>query len=308
MKATYQTRTETGSATGRALSAYAQLFGHVERRLFAAAAAGEPFMALKRGCLVQHGISSRLFNSVKVSLEGKVKAVQASQKLRIDGLRRRMAKADKTLAKLEKKGLWFEVHHKRRRLETLRHRLRVLEVERQAGLVRLCFGSRRLWRKQDDLEAGGYASHEAWLAEWRDAREGEFFVMGSRDETAGCQLCVAAVSDDGSLTLRLRLPDASATVHGRYVVVSGVRFAYGHEQVLAALEGNIAYAAHRREHGDKEARATDLGQAVSYRGATGVDLNAGHLAVAETDACGNCLYAYRVPLVTYGKSMDQARL
>ena len=33
------------------------------------------------------------------------------------------------------------------------------------------------------------------------------------------------------------------------------------------------------------------------RGAIGVDLNADHLAVAETDASGNCLNAWRVPLV-----------
>ena len=333
MKATYQTRIETGSAAADALSAYGRLHGHVERRLFAAGAAGESFTALKRGYLVQHGISSRLFNSVKVSLEGKVKAVQATRKLRIDDLRRRLAKAEKTLSKLEKKGLWLQVHHKRRRLEMLRRRLRVLEVERQVGLVRLCFGSRRLWRKQYDLEAGGYASHEAWLADWRDARSDEFFVLGSRDETAGCQLCQASIADDGSLTLRLRLPNALATVHGKYVVVIGVRFAYGHEQVLAALASNADYAACRREHGEEAARATDLGQAISYRfkrddkgwrvfvttemqdvpsvtnkrrGAVGVDLNADHLAACETDASGNYVHAFRVPLVTYGKSRHQA--
>ena len=42
------------------------------------------------------------------------------------------------------------------------------------------------------------------------------------------------------------------------------------------------------------------------RGAIGVDLNADHLAVAETDASGNCINAWRVPLVTYGKNTDQA--
>ena len=185
----------------------------------------------------------------------------------------------------------------------------------------------------NDLEAGGSATHEAWLADWQDARSSEFFVLGSRDERAGCQLCVAVMADDGSLTLRLRLPDALATVHGKYVVVSGVRFAYGHEQVLAALASNADYAACRREHGEKTARATDLGQAISYRfkrdakgwrvfvttemqnvpvmtdkrrGAIGADLNADHLAVCETDACGNYVHAFRVPLVTYGKSRHQA--
>ena len=101
--------------------------------------------------------------------------------------------------------------------------------------------------------------------------------------------------------------------------------------VLAALGSNTEYA--YREHGEKEARVTALGQAISYRfkrdskgwrvfattelpevevttdrrrGAVGVDLNADHLAVAETDASGNYVNAWRVPLVTYGKNTNQA--
>ena len=37
-------------------------------------------------------------------------------------------------------------------------------------------------------------------------------------------------------------------------------------------------------------------------GVIGVDLNADHLAIAETDAFGNCIKAFSVPLVTYGQS------
>ena len=53
--------------------------------------------------------------------------------------------------------------------------------------------------------------------DWRDARSNEFFVLGSRDETSGCQLCVASIADDGSLTLRLRMPDCLANQHGKYL-------------------------------------------------------------------------------------------
>ena len=154
-------------------------------------------------------------------------------------------------------------------------------------------------------------------------------MLGSRDETAGCQLCVASIADDGTLILRLRLPDCLANQHGKYLVIPHVRFAYGQAQVLAALGSNAGYAAYRRKRGEKAARATALGQAISYRfkrdgkgwrvfvstqmmevpvvtdrrrGAIGVDLNADHLAVADTDASGNCLKAWRVPLVTYGKN------
>ena len=60
-------------------------------------------------------------------------------------------------------------------------------------------------------------------------------MLGSRDETAGCQQCVATVADDGTLILRLRIPDCLAEEYGKYRVIPGVRFAYGQEQVLAAF-------------------------------------------------------------------------
>ena len=338
MIGTYQTRVTVFRGMDRgdgeaALSAYGELYGRVERKLFAAVAAGRSATSLKSAYLREYRIPARMFNGVRVSLEGKIASVREAQKLRQDTLQRRIARAERQISDAVEQGRGQQVHQKRRRLGNLRGRLAALESDMSGGKVRLCFGSKRLWRKQHHLEANGYASHEEWLRDWRDARNGEFFVLGSRDETGGCQLCVAAVADDGTLTLRLRLPDCLAGEHGKYLVIEGVRFAYGHEQVLAALESNAEYAGHRRRHGEKEARAVGLGQAVSYRfkrdgkgwrvfattemmavatttdrgrGAIGVDLNAGHLAVTETNSSGNYLNAWRVPLVTYGKSRRQA--
>ena len=335
---TYQTRIsgygcrnrESGDA---ALAAYAELYSRVQRKLFADVAAGRPAVSLKSAYLERYGIPARMFNGIRVSLDGKVASVREQQKLRGDDLRRRISRAERQISDASEDGRWQQVHQKRRRLGNLKSRVAALEDDMAAGRVRLCFGSKRLWRKQHDLEANGYGSHEEWLRDWRDARSGEFFVMGSRDETGGCQLCMATIADDGTLTLRLRMPDCLAGQHGKYLVIEGVRFTYGHEQVLAALQSNTEYALHRRTHGDKAARNTELGQAVSYRfkrdakgwrvfattkmmdvlgvtdqrrGVIGVDINADHLAVAETDASGNYVNAWQVPLVTYGKSGHQA--
>ena len=338
MVSTYQTRIahygDVEPTHGEAaLAAYAELYGRVQRKLFADFSAGELPASLKKVYLQRYGIPARMFNGLRVSLEGKVSAVQKTTGLRRDNLQRRIARAEGEVAKAVERGRLNKVHHKRRRLANLRHRLSALEVDISVGRVRLCFGSKRLWRKQHDLEVNGYGSHEEWLSDWRDSRSDEFFVLGSRDETTGCQLCVANVADDGALTLRLRMPDSLADRHGKYLLIENVRFAYGHDQVLAALQSNAEYVGYQRQHGEKEARSTNLGQAISYRfkrdgwgwrvfvstnmmdvtvvtdrrrGAIGVDLNADHLGVAETDASGNCPNAWRVPLVTYGKSTHQA--
>ena len=335
---TYQTRISDYADLDRlegdaALAAYAELYGRAQRKLFADIAAGRSPGSLKGVYLERYGIPARMFNGIRVSLDGKVASVREQQKLRVDGLTRRIARAERQIVRAEEHGRRDYVHQKKRRLGNLRGRLAALESDIAGDKVRLCFGSRRLWRKQHHLEANGYASHEEWLTDWEDARNGEFFVLGSRDETGGCQLCVAAIADDGTLTLRLRMPDCLAEQHGKYLVIEGVRFAYGNEQVLAALGSNADYARFRREHGEKAARATELGQAVSYRfkrdekgwrvfattelpdvevttnrrlGVIGIDLNADHLAVAETDSSGNFINAWRVPLVTYGKNTHQA--
>ena len=335
---TYQTRiADYGDLEpiegGAALAAYAELYGRVQRKLFTDFSAGKLPASLKKVYLQRYGIPARMFNGLRVSLEGKVSSVRETMVLRRDSLQRRIGRAELEIAKAVERGRLNQVHQKRRRLANLRFRLAVLEADVAAGRVRLCFGSKRLWRKQHDLEVNGYGNHEEWLSDWRDARSDEFFTLGSRDETTGCQLCVATIAEDGCLNLRVRMPDALAEQHGKYLLIQNVWFAYGHEQVLAALQSNTEYTRYRRQHGEKAARSTKLGQAISYRfkrdgrgwrvfvstnmmdvpvvtdrrrGAIGVDLNADHLAVAETDASGNCLDAWRVPLVAYGKTQRQA--
>ena len=260
---TYQTRIADHGGMNRAvgdaaLDAYAELYGQVERKLFAEVAAGQSATSLKSVYLRRYGIPARMFNAVRVSLEGNMSSVRETMALRRDSLQRRVARAERQIAEAVERGRRGQVHQKRRRLASLRHRLAALEDDIAEDRVRLCFGSKRLWRKQHNLEANGYASHQEWLSDWREARSDEFFVLGSRDETAGCQLCVATVADDGTLTLRLRMPDCLVGQNGKYLVIPGVQFAYGHEQVLAALGSNAAYAAYRREHGEKAARATEL--------------------------------------------------
>ena len=274
-----------------------------------------------------------MFNAIRVSLEGRMSAASESQKLHRQTLEGLIARAEKQLRSLVGRATPQKLHQKRRRLANLKHRQRSVSADTDSGRLRLCFGSKKLWRSQYHLEANGYESHAEWLDDWRDARSNEFFVIGSRDETSGCQLCVATVADDGSLTLRLRMPDCLAQEYGKYLVIENVRFAYGHEQVLAALQSNVDYRAYRRLHGEKAARGGGLGQAISYRfkrdargwrvfattemvkapvltdrrlGAVGVDLNADHLAVTETDRSGNFVNTFSVPLVTYGKSAHQA--
>ena len=335
---TYQTRISdyggvNRSAGDAALAACAALYGRVQRKLFADVAAGSSASSLKGAYLKRYGIPARMFNAVRVSLDGKISSVRETMALRRESLLRRISRAEREITKAGRRGRRDQVHQKKRRLANLRSgwlHWKATSLRAECGCASGpggCGASSTTWRPM------ATPAIKEWLRDWRDSRSDEFFVLGSRDETAGCQLCVATVADDGTLTLRLRMPDSLAGQHGKYLVIPGVQFAYGNEQVLAGLGSNADYAQYRREHGEKAARATELGQPISYRfkrdargwrvfvstrmmdvpvvtdqrsGAIGVDLNADHLAVAETDSSGNYLTAWRVPLVTYGKNTRQA--
>ncbi len=73
-------------------------------------------------------------------------------------------------------------------------------------------------------------------------RSSEGFIVGSKDETTGCQWCVATISDQG-IDLRVRIPDALTGQFGKYHVISGWRFAYGHDQITAAIDNHQSAAA-----------------------------------------------------------------
>ena len=121
------------------------------------------------------------------------------------------------------------------------------------------------------------------------------------------------VAKDGSITLRLRLPDALSSC-GKHLTFNNVRFEHGHEAMVAAIGRNLS-------------DSKDDWQAISYRflrddkgwrilatvavaevkkisdgriGVIGIDINADHLAVTETDRFGNLVEHFTVPCVTYG--------
>ena len=100
---TYQTRIADYGGRDRAvgdaaLDAYAELYGRVQRKLFADVAAGGSGTSLKSVYLKRYGIPARMFNGVRVSLDGKLASVREQQKLCLDSLQRRIARAERQIS------------------------------------------------------------------------------------------------------------------------------------------------------------------------------------------------------------------
>jgi IS605 OrfB family transposase len=276
------------------------------------------------------GLTSRQYNAVKFSLDGMESSIVALRPGRIADFQQRIKAADKKLAKLldpkpkkitksagtksvtptfevlraqaasAAKSRAFKVHHITRRREHLKQRLVALEAE---GHPRICFGSRKLFNAQHHLAKNGLASHVDWLASWQGRRDAQFFVLGSKDESGGCQGCVMTHLGGNRFALKLRL-DGKAKRH----ITLEVSFAYGVDHLLAALQAGqaMSYRFLLDDKGWRVFASTAIMKTPTFSdvrlGAVGVDFNVGFISVGETDRFGNLIASRDVPMITAEKS------
>ena len=259
---TDQTRIADPEGTaGAVLDAYADLYGRAERALFAAMRRGVAPGALKSEFMARFGLTARQFNALAINLKGKIASIKERRDGLIDEAKARIKKARQVVAKLDKalakpieaaarKRLLNKRHQKQRRLATQHARFVQLEADRDAGTVRICFGRRKLFRAQFDLEANGYTSLDEWRADWQRARSSQFFVIGSKDETGGCQGCVGEYLGGQRFALRLRLPPALCPSGEKYQRLE-IDLPYGTDQLVAALtlEQAVSYRFQRDAKG-----------------------------------------------------------
>src|SRR3990172_2054544 len=305
MKATFQTRLFLEPSSETLLHSYASLFGRVIRSLFAQVSAGKNPNSLKALFLKQFEITARQFNACRVSLEGKISSIKVRNKQRIQEINDTISCLEKKIPKIKDKE---QRHQKKRRLFILQTRLKKLQTFLEK--VSLCFGSKKLFRAQFALSENGFASHEEWKETWQKERNSEIFVLGSKDETTGNQSCVAIQNEDDTLSLRLRLPNSLGSF-GKYLILPNLKFAYGHNEILDALKRQTAIS-YRFKRDPKGWRlfATIEREETPFvtdhrKGSIGLDLNADHIALVETDRFGNPIHKKTLPLVTYGKDRNQ---
>ena len=217
------------------LSAYASLMAHVEHRLFADLSSGKISQDLKASYLTSFHITARQFNAVRIRLEGKMDSIRQLLSERIVSKKHQIESLEAKVPHLNNK---HKLHQKKRRLFTLKHQLRKLEIAQKDKKISLCFGSRKLFRAQFEKKANGYVTQVDWQNDWKQARASEIFILGSKDEASGNQSCTATIAQDHSINLRVRLPDALNAQFGKYLQIPNVRFAYGHDAIVAAIRNN----------------------------------------------------------------------
>ncbi|MGW7455028.1 IS200/IS605 family accessory protein TnpB-related protein [Streptomyces sp. NPDC054787] len=191
------------------------------------------------------------------------------------------------------KNEWF---HKTRRLRVLEERLEQRHADREAGVVHVVRGGKRLARNRHNLDAAQLTE-----AQWRQRWEAErWFLQADGESGKRFGNETIRVTPDGEVSIKLPAPLAgyANAKHGRYVLTCKVRFPHRGAQWADRIETNraVAYRIHLDVAKDRwyltaswqipPAKTIPLDEALAD-GVIGVDTNADHLAAWRLDTCGN---------------------
>ncbi|GAV43660.1 IS200/IS605 family element transposase accessory protein TnpB [Streptomyces acidiscabies] len=190
-------------------------------------------------------------------------------------------------------GEWF---HKSRRLHVLQDRLTAVRADREAGVVRVVRGGRRLLATRHHLDAARLTE-----AGWRERWEaGRWFLQADGESGKPYGNETIRVTPDGEVSIKLPKPLAAHanSGHGRYVLAARVSFPHRATEWADRVEVNraVAYRIHRDTVRGRwyltaawtfpVTRTIPLAAALA-EGVIGVDTNADHLAAWRLDPHGN---------------------
>jgi IS605 OrfB family transposase len=188
---------------------------------------------------------------------------------------------------------WFA---KSRRLHLLEDRLAAVRADRQAGIVRVVRGGKRLLNTRHHLQDAQLTEAE-WRARWRADRR---FLQADGESGKRFGNETIRVTETGEVSLKLPAPLAhlANAPHDRYVLAPRVAFTHRGEQWRDRISANraVAYRIHEDVSRGRwyltaswtipPAKTVPL-ETVRAMGLMGVDTNADHLAAWRLDEHGN---------------------
>ncbi|WP_406477441.1 IS200/IS605 family accessory protein TnpB-related protein [Streptomyces sp. NBC_01615] len=190
-----------------------------------------------------------------------------------------------------------EWHAKTRRLHVLEDRLAAEQGDREAGIVHVVRGGKRLARTRHHLDTAQLTEHQ-WRQQWEAER---WFLAADGESGKRYGNETIRVSPQGEVSIRLPAPlaDLANAKHGRYVLAAArVSFPHRGQEWADRVEANRAVA--YRIHYDVTLGRWYLTaswhyaptqtiplQAALAEGVIGVDTNADHLAAWRLDVHGN---------------------
>ncbi|MFC5750866.1 IS200/IS605 family accessory protein TnpB-related protein, partial [Actinomadura rugatobispora] len=188
---------------------------------------------------------------------------------------------------------WFA---KSRRLAALKDRLTGERADRDAGIVHVVRGGKRLAHVRHHLE-NAELTEQRWRERWEAGRS--FLAAdGESGKRYGNETIRLTPGGEAALRLPAPLAHLANAPHGRYVLAARVAFQHRGAEWADRIQADraVAYRIHHDPERDRwyltaswqrtPARTLPL-QAACAQGVIGVDTNADHFAAYRLDAHGN---------------------
>jgi hypothetical protein len=230
-------------STDAVLFAYAQAHRALVREIYRRHVVGDEQDWTKiEAALRERGWTRREARSAKSLADAAQEAAVESAKLDLDNTTHALAKAQERLAR-SKKVRDGAQHGRARRVQRLQAKKTRLERDLEAGRVRVCFSSRKLFRAQHHLEENGFATHDERAETWRRRRASQVYVEGDRDGTFPNRHFEIVLSEDHEHDLLvMRVPPFLRQMAGGQekvsIPVSGFR--HGREHLGLAMLPDVS--------------------------------------------------------------------
>ena len=279
----------------------------------------------------KYGFMKRTVNSALRQMKGRANAlrelnkVQLQEKtIKIDTLESKIAQIKEEINKLKvkvikspnDKDLLRKYKNKKKKLYSWQQRklrftnsLKNYETDEKLRYS-LCFGGKSFFRKQYNLVANNYKTHQKWLNDFRKLRDRQLYFVGSSEETAGNQMCqLEYLPETNNFVLKIRKEYNYCSSKNRndkdnYIWLN-VNFKYKRDLLINALEDGLplSYTITRK---DKkwyiDVSVTQFCEIITdaTKGCVGLDYNNEFIALTETDKYGNIVKVDNIPLYNHG--------
>ncbi|MFT4245539.1 MAG: hypothetical protein QM571_03320 [Micrococcaceae bacterium] len=188
------------------------------------------------------------------------------------------------------------MHYKRERLNRKQQQYDELEQTIKTGKFEICFGSKRVFKEQFNLNDNDLNSHTGWYNKFVGKRDSSLWWLGNKNELAGNQLFQLTINDTGAFDIKVRKHDSKLKGTDRYAT-GKCDFKYGKEHILNTLEHKGSAPLNYRVLFDGTKiylqcvitirREPDECLTTNNYGTIGLDFNDGFITLAETNEHGN---------------------
>ena len=207
------------------------------------------------------------------------------------------------------------VKSKLKRLQRKQQQLLKLKQEER---LHICWGSKKLFKAQYNLEENGYSNHEEWLEDWRKKRGGNFYSVGKGSVNGNNPVTKIHHKQDDIFSVTITVPRCYQEIYGQKITLEFEITKQRKHDLLYALESNkpVTVQIFRREHKDNQwyIHLSTYVQAVPYishkrNGCLGIDLNAESIDLVYVKKDGNLhhtdgkktLFSWEIPTGTTGQ-------